>query len=356
MSHELTLRGRCTGRAEARWCSAVVAMAVVTLGGAARAQRPAGIEPGSTELAVGGLLAGGVLAVSTPELSNDPRGPLLATGLVLRVDRVLARGSPEAFTLGLSTGVAVLLGGPPQGASVTEWRPLTFHIRPRFNRLFFEFQPGLSIFSTMVDYPRPVVAGSSGDRSTAVAKYTTALSYAQFRFGMGGGWRWDNLEIYSGVTVALLGGGIGSATFGTTLSYVFNAPWEPRAVPAPETEQPAVGGDAPVSQPLAEAPQAAAAVGIGGEYWNETDTPGRPQRLSLCPDGRYFEGASRVGRWLGPAESDEGAIEILPDGRPPFSLTFRILREPRFCSPEGCAAELDGLPYMRATLGNCSAP
>lgn len=121
--------------------------------------------------------------------------------------------------------------------------------------------------------------------------------------------------------------------------------WWPPSKVAPE----AAAGLAPLRAPG----EPAAAVGIAGEYWRETEPPGRPRKMSLCPDGRYFEYSAQVGRWSTPG-GDEGKLALALDSGKVLELPFRILREPKYCSPAGCDAEFDGARYGRdPTLGNC---
>jgi hypothetical protein len=127
----------------------------------------------------------------------------------------------------------------------------------------------------------------------------------------------------------------------------FREPGAPAAVPGT--------GPAPFREPVepAAAVGTAPGVGIAGEYWRETEPPGRPRKMSLCPDGRYFEYSAKVGRWSSPG-GNEGKLAIALDSGKTLELPFRILREPRFCSLAGCDAEFDGARYGRdPTLGNC---
>ena len=361
---------------------ALAVVALLTLGGPALAQRPAGAEPGTLEFAVGGIAGAGLFGEGklTPQLGLHDPGAVFETGLQLRVDRILGRRDAEGLTVGLSTGGLALVGALPAGISVAEWRPLTLHLHVRIGfdgRLFFGFPIGVSIFSTRVDYPRPVVLSGGAAPMTDAAKYTTAASYTQVRFGMGGGWRWENVEAFAGINVCL-GNYVMNVAFTVTVAYVFAPPWEwqkaraddssgamtqtetaaPAPAPVPAAEAPASSWSVvPLSDAPAEAVPSAAAPGLAGEFSALAQTPGRPQSLSLCPDGRYFEGGSKVGSWSGPAQGDQGTLEVRPDRASPFKLTYRILREKRFCSPAGCDLELDGLRYgLDPTMGNCLAP
>ena len=140
----------------------------------------------------------------------------------------------------------------------------------------------------------------------------------------------------------------------------FRDPVEPRAAatgqgPAPFRDPVEPSAAATVQEPLAarDPAEPRPPVGIAGEYWRETEPPGRPRKLSLCPDGRYFEYSAKLGRWS-TAGSDEGKLAIALDSGKSLELPFRILREPRTCSPAGCDAEFDGVRYGRdPTLGNC---
>ncbi|MHB8873315.1 MAG: hypothetical protein ACYC8T_06480 [Myxococcaceae bacterium] len=125
-----------------------------------------------------------------------------------------------------------------------------------------------------------------------------------------------------------------------------------KAAPVADPFEPAEPGE-PTPFREEPAPPGLPAGGIAGEYWRETEPPGRPRKMSLCPDGTYFEYSSRVGRWTSTG-NDEGKVAIAMENGRAVELDYRILREPRFCSKAGCDAEFAGARYGRdPTLGNC---
>jgi hypothetical protein len=353
----------------------VAVAAVLGFAGQAFAQRPAGVEPGSVELTAGGLVGGGLFGPgkNMPDIGATEAHFIYSGGLQLRVNKVFGDQNPDAegFTAGLSVAGLLVGGTLAEGVSVVEWRPITLHLRPRLGRFFFEVPLGLTVVTTTVNYPRP--AGSSPyAASPSTVKYSTSLSYSDLRVGLGAGYRWQKIEMLIGFNVSL-GRDVGIGTLSATVSYVFGAPWEwarldkdkayASGAPTPATEPPRATTARETVTTTAAAPalaallRPAAAAGLAGEYAAATETPGRPTKVALCPDGRYFENDRRDGSWSPADLEDSGTLEIRADRRPQFTTAYRILRGAPSCTAEGCELELNGVRYERAPAPSvCQTP